>query len=412
MLEYEQQQQQQLKYDLFRAYYDARRNKRHTWNQLRFEIEYERNLLLMWERILNRTYEIKKSIAFIVNHPVKREIFAADFSDRVVHHLIFNYINPLLEPQFIADSYSCRTGKGTHYGVQRVAGFMQACSENYTRDCYILKLDLKGYFMAINKHLLLQKLQTMLDAVRYIPFDAEDSSFCWNDSLDFDLLWWLIEKVVWNDPTQSCIIKGIRSDWNGLPPTKSLFCTAPDSGLPIGNLTSQLFSNVYLHDFDHYMKTDLNMTYYGRYVDDIIMLHNDKRALLDTIQHVRDYLTEHSAVRLHPNKIYLQHYSKGVAFLGVYIKPHRCYINNRTKRKFFHAVKEIDVNLATDEASLKDIITVRAKLNSYLGILKHYRTYNIKDEALTQHNKFYKYGYLGTHYSKYCVFRKYTKTVL
>jgi len=405
-----------LKYDLFRAYFDARKHKRNTWNQLRFEIEFEHNLLQMYEKILNGTYEIRKSIAFIITDPVMREILAADFSDRVVHHLIFNYINPILDQQFIPDSYSCRTGKGTHYGIKRIAGFLKACSENYTKDCYILKLDIKGYFMGMNKHLLVEKLHNMLDAERNTT------------SFDFNLVWWLIEKVIWNDPTQSCIIKGKMSDWDGLPLTKRLFQAAPNCGLPIGNLTSQLFSNVYLHDFDCFVKNELGIEYYGRYVDDFVIIHPDKAFLLDVLPKIRQYLLEHSQLQLHPNKIYLQHYSKGVAFLGAYIKPHRCYINNRTKRKFYGALKEIDEILTqslspssvvssrsaafvTPSPNRVDLEKVRAKLNSYLGIMKHYRTYNIKRKALLRPNKFYEYGYLENRLNKYSISRKHLKRI-
>ncbi len=143
---------------MFQAYYDARKNKRKTINQLKFELEYEKNLFELYDEIIENRYKPKRSIAFIVNKPVKREIFAADFRDRVVHHLIFNYISPIFEKTFINDSYSCRVGKETHYGIKRIDKFIRSCSENYQKDCYILKLDITGYFMAINKTILFQKI--------------------------------------------------------------------------------------------------------------------------------------------------------------------------------------------------------------------------------------------------------------
>ena len=149
----------QLKINLFEAYYKARKNKRNTNNQLRFEINYEQELFKLYEEIKNKTYKVGKSIAFIINKPVQREIFAASFRDRVVHHLIFNYINPILEPQFIQDSYSCRTGKGTLYGINQANAYLKSVSDNFTTDAYVLKLDVKGYFMNINKNVLMQKLK-------------------------------------------------------------------------------------------------------------------------------------------------------------------------------------------------------------------------------------------------------------
>jgi hypothetical protein len=128
-----------------------------------------------------------------------------------LHHLLFNYINPVIERQLIDDCYSCRKEKGTLYGVHRISQFLKDCSENYTKDCYILKLDIRGYFMSIDKQILWEKLKRILQ-----PMTEKDC-------FDLDLLWWMLEKVVWNDPKEDCIIKGSLSNWIGLPPSKSLF---------------------------------------------------------------------------------------------------------------------------------------------------------------------------------------------
>ena len=114
--------------ELLYSYYDARKNKRNTYNQLSFELKYEKNIISLADQILEKKYTPKPSICFIVDKPVKREIFAADFRDRVVHHYIFNNINPIFEKLFIHDSYSCRKGKGTHYGIKRVDHFIRSCS--------------------------------------------------------------------------------------------------------------------------------------------------------------------------------------------------------------------------------------------------------------------------------------------
>jgi len=147
---------------LFQAYYGARRNKRNTINALKFELNYERNLFELYWQLVDRTYEPSRSICFIVNRPVKREIFAADFRDRVVHHLLHNYLSPIFEKRFLPDSYACRTGKGTHYGIKRLNHFIRSCSENYHQDCYVLKLDIKGYFMSIDRSILFRKVEKVL----------------------------------------------------------------------------------------------------------------------------------------------------------------------------------------------------------------------------------------------------------
>ncbi|MBW6459766.1 MAG: hypothetical protein K0B08_04260 [Bacteroidales bacterium] len=152
----------QLTIDLFKAYFIARRNKRNTFNQLKFEFRFEKNLLELSEEILERKYKPRPEIAFIINKPVKREIFAADFRDRIVHHLLFGYLNPIVEKYLIHDCYSSRKGKGTHYGIMRINSFVRACSSNYKNAAYILKLDIKGYFMSICRPLLYNKIKAII----------------------------------------------------------------------------------------------------------------------------------------------------------------------------------------------------------------------------------------------------------
>ena len=251
--------------ELFEAYADCRKNKRNTMNALAFEMDYERELIQLGEEISSGIYQPGRSIAFVVSQPVKREIFAADFRDRVVHHFIINKLNPLFERAFINDSYSCRAGKGTHTGILRAVRFIRQCSQQYTQDCFILKLDIQGYFMAIDKKILWVMLRQFMEQ-RYVGHDLETLLF-------------LCHKIIANNPIKNCLIKGSRSDWHGLPPDKSLFHSKPGCGLPIGNLTSQIFSNFYMNAFDHFIKHDLGIRYYGRYVDDFLVVHQDKAYL-------------------------------------------------------------------------------------------------------------------------------------
>ena len=227
-------------WELFDAYYSCRSNKRNTINALAFELDYESNLIALYNIINSGDYYPSKSITFIVNKPVTREIFAADFRDRVVHHWLIAKLNPLFEQQFINDSYACRIGKGTHFGVKRLDGFIKSCSKNYTTDCYILKLDIQGFFMHINRTILYEKLH---DFVK-LYYKENDKSLV----LD------LCQKIIFNDPKKNCIIKGNKSNWNDLPHNKSLFHSPKDCGLPIGNLTSQVFANFYMNAFDHFIK--------------------------------------------------------------------------------------------------------------------------------------------------------------
>jgi hypothetical protein len=262
---------------------------------------------------------------FIVFKPVQREVFATDSRDRVVHHLLFNYVSPVFERTYIADCYSCRKGKGTHYGIKRPDHHIRSCSGNYTRPCFVMKPDLQGYFMSIDRRLLYKQVESVL--LRYAG-RKDTEGVKWKDRLDYDLVFYLARTIIFNDPVKNYRLKGSPSDWDGLPRNKSLFHASEGCGLPIGNLTSQLFSNIYLTPFDNYVKRDLKFRHYGRYVDDFYLVHHDRETLKGAIPKIASFLKDELKVMLHPQKIYLQQCGNGVLYTGAYIKPHRLYRKN------------------------------------------------------------------------------------
>ncbi len=381
-----------LLYDLFQAYYSARKGKRNTKSSLAFEIDYERKLFELYQEIISGKYKIRPSFCFISFKPIQREVFAADFRDRIVHHLIYNYISPFFERLFINDSYSCRVGRGTSYGVKRLDHFIRSCSSNYSRDCYVLKLDIKGYFMNIDHTVLFQKVEKTVNRFR------EEAGF------DVDLVLRLIHQAVFHNHIKDCRLKGTREDWIGLPKSKSLFYAEKNRGMPIGNLTSQLFSNVYLNDFDHFVKHKLGCKYYGRYVDDFVIVHQDKEYLKFIVPILRKYLQDKLFLEIHPKKIYLQHYFRGVDFLGVIIKSHRIYIRNQTKGNFYKKIEYWNDFLeeGRHEFSKQAQGQFLACMNSYLGAMVHYNTYKLRKKVLTKD--------LSSHFDDYiCISSDYDK---
>jgi len=238
--------------------------------------------------------------------------------------------------------------------------------------------------MNINKAILKKILYRSITAS---PLLSED---------DKNLAWYLSSTILNDDPTRYCRIKGGRENWNGLPKSKSLFHSPENCGLPIGNLTSQLFSNIYLNDFDHFVKKMPGIKHYGRYVDDFYVVHESRSFLRDLIPCFQNYLKTELQLTLHPGKVYLQHYTKGVNYLGATIKPYRMYISNRTKHKFRQCIRNWEQFLKTTTPSKKDLHKMRASFNSYLGLLQHYRAYNIKRKVLLDDGpkEFFKYGYL------------------
>lgn len=350
---------------LYKAYFSARKNKRNKRSQLCFEWQYEQEIDKLYNEIVHYAYEPSAPNVFVTTHPVVREIFAPQFRDRVVHHLIYNYIYQYLDKKFIYDSYSCRLQKGTSFGVKRAAQFMRRVSENYTKDAYVLKLDIRGYFMQMNRNILHEKINQMLD---YEALKITNTERVY--------LQYLIRKVVMHDAARRPRLCASPQEWKKVPCAKSLFHAPPNCGLPIGSLTSQLFSNVYLNELDHFVKSELKIKYYGRYVDDMLFMHRSKDYLQQVIDSVACELHK-IGLSLHPQKIKLKHYKYGVKFLGRYLLPGRIYLSNRCKKQ----VKNFQAKFCQDwENAQVYVWQVINPINSYLGILSEHNTYRLKQE--------------------------------
>lgn len=353
--------------EVFEAYFACRRKKRGTYNALAFEADYERKCIDLWRDINGGTYHPSRSVTFIVFKPVQREVFAADFRDRVVHHLIARKIEPLLEAQFIDDSYSTRREKGTLYGIRRLEGFVRECSANYTKDCYVMKLDIRSFFMNISKELLYERMECFLRE-RY-------------RKNDLPMLLYLLRETIFNRPEKNCIRRSPANHWRGLPRGKSLFHTDGRHGLPIGNLTSQMAGNFFLDTLDHLVTEEWGVPLYGRYVDDMVLVHTDKKHLLEKREYIRKWLAANGLV-LHPRKMYLQHYSKGILYIGGMVKPGRTYISNRTVGYFHDTLARYKQLAQQQEYVEKHGEKFVSSVNSYLGQMKHFATYNIRKRLL------------------------------
>ena len=226
--------------ELLVAYFDCREHKRNSFGALEFEVDYEQNLLNLYEDLKSGKWLPGKFSCFIVKKPVIREIFAAPFRDRIVHHLLINRLSSCFEKYFIRDSFACRKEKGIFAAVSRLERFIRSESENGKKECFVLKVDIKGFFMSINRALLCEKLEKFIDCK--ILSDNDDKII-----LDKEFIKSLVRKIVLADPTKNCIRRSPLSFWDSLPSDKSLFTCKKGCGLPIGNLTSQVFANFYLY---------------------------------------------------------------------------------------------------------------------------------------------------------------------
>lgn len=367
---------QQLLLDLYQAYYDAKRHKSVRSYVRKWEANLKQNMEDLCDDLYHRRYNPLPSKCFIVDYPKKREIFAAMFRDRIVHHLYFNYTHGLYERTFIQDTYSCIKNRGTHYGIGRITDFCRKESQNWQRACYVMHLDIRGYFMHIVRKKLLEIATSTLKRMSSHKI-SKDSQKTWNDVLDMDFLIWLTEIIVMLNPKESCVIVGDPSNWIGLDLAKSLLHAAEGLGLPIGNLTSQLFSNVYLNVFDQFMKRVMKCRYYGRYVDDAAVVSSDKEFLLSLVPKIRSFLKSELGLDLHMGKLEITEVHHGVEFLGAFIRPYRTYISNHALQRIIRKISEFDFS--------KPWKVIRS-VNSYLGIFRHTASYNLSRKLLMTKN--------------------------
>lgn len=325
-----------------------------TPSQLRFEIDQERKLTDLRVELESLTWQPSACVRFVVDEPVKREVFASDFRDRVVHHLYFNAVSPMVEKLLISDTYSCRKGKGTLYGINRLEHHIRSASLNYTADCYVLKWDIQGYFMSIHREILRQRMRAIIEANRGVEYTF---------GLDAELLLYLTDVITLHDPMDGCRMIGSPRDWEGIPPSKCLSCSPKGVGLPIGDLTSQLYSNVYLDALDQYVKREMKVRHYGHYVDDGFLVSRDRQQLSDSIPVLQEFMHRELRLTMHPKKIRLYKAfdaatktGEPVPYLGATIYPYYKHLGARTVKKMFRCK---DMSWQT--------------MNSYLGMMRHYK---------------------------------------
>lgn len=373
---------------LYRGYLDCRRNKTRTLSASEFEVEQEHQLIELLNEIEHRTYAPLPAKAFVITKPDYREIFASAFRDRVVQHWMRLYLEPMLEEQLVTSVFSCRKGKGTFAAQQYVAQMIHDVSEGYTRDCWVMKLDLKGFYMSIDRRLVTD---------RALCFVGDGNS----------ALRYLLGVMLGRSPEVDCIRCGDTSLWQFLPPHKSLFTCGDGKGLTIGDVLIQHIANLLLDPIDHYIKDVLGLGY-ARYVDDMVIVGNDKKYMLSCVPLIRQMLATEAGLTLHPRKFYLQHYAKSVKFVGAVIKPGRTYISNRTVNNAFGCIRRFNA-IRSDSLRRKYIDRLVASVNSYLGIMRHHASYNIRKRLIgTIDARWHKYVTIADDYTRINVKKQYS----
>ncbi len=289
--------------NILESYKQARKCKLNSDYVIHFEWELEKNLFEIKEKLENQIYQFGQYKQFYVFDPKRRLISAAPFGDRIVHHALCRVIEPIFDQGFIFDSYACRKNKGTHKAILRLKNFMRRLSFEISEEALENKKSFAsgGWFLKG-------------DIAKYF------------DSIDHDILFCLLKKKIGDKKVLDLL-------WN-------IICsTSGNTGIPIGNLTSQLFSNIYLNELDKFIKHQLGAKYYIRYVDDFILLDSDKAKLKNWREQISDFLESHLLLRLHPKKREILPFRVGIDFLGYHVFTDHILIRQATVRRFWRRFK-------------------------------------------------------------------------
>ena len=327
--------------NLFSAWDKFKSGKQKKQNVQYFEWRLEENIFKLHRDLKYKRYKHGKYTSFYIQDPKQRHIHKATVRDRILHHAVFAILNPIFEPTFIPNSLSCRTGKGTHKGVDILEKTVRKISSNAFKPCFILKCDIKKFFETINHDILLSIMRKRIK--------------------DSDTLW-LLEEIVESFSSRYSTLFNQR-------------------GLPIGNLTSQLFANIYLNEFDQFVKHKLKIRHYIRYTDDFVVVADNKQYLEKLINPIRSFLLNKLALELHPEKIRIRKFHQGIDFLGYVILPHHRLLRTKTRQRIFRKlkkrVKEHREGVITEQI-------LEQSLQSYLGVLSHANTYKLSNELKNQ----------------------------
>jgi RNA-directed DNA polymerase len=310
---------------LLKAWKEFLHDKKDRKDVILFQAKLMDNIFSLHHDLENKTYTHGDYVAFNISDPKPRQIHKATVRDRLLHHLIYQELCEFFDSKFIHDSYSCRLYKGTHRAINRLRDFHLKVSKNNTKTCWILKCDIRKFFANIDHNILKEIMSKCL-------FDKN--------------ILWLLSRVIDSFQTFVYISYGANTQ----------------KGLPLGNLTSQLLVNIYMNEFDQFMKRQLKVKYYIRYADDFIILSDNKNYLENLLPKISSFLDKELKLKLHPDKVFIKTIASGVDFIGwVHFPKHRV-LRTSTKRRMLKSLR----NNPKEET-----------VQSYLGMLRHGNGYRL-----------------------------------
>ena len=319
------------------AYHKAAKGKLWHPNVIAFEEKWRYNLCTLLRNLKEHEYTPNPLKKFILRDPKTRVISVSDFRDRIIHHAIINTLQPIYEPLFIHDSYASRKGKGTLKALQRFDAFKRKVSKNNTRNCYVLKADIKHYFDTVDHEILINIIRKKIRDKNIVE---------------------LIQKILDNHQSKES-----------------------KKGMPLGNWTSQFFANIYLNELDQFIKKEINVKCYIRYVDDFVILHHSKQKLENYKSTIQQFLQKNLRLEMHLNKCKIIPLNQGVNFLGFKVFYYHKTVLKRNLQKVSKRLGELMMEY---KDKLRDAQEVMRVIEGWNGYAKHGNTYNLRRRITTQ----------------------------
>ena len=304
--------------NLLLAWQEFIRGKRKRQDVLEFQANLMENLFQLHDDLAKLSYTHGPYKAFRINDPKPRQIHKSSVKDRLLHHAVYRILYSFFDLKFAPDSFSCRNRKGTHKAIYRLRSFMYQVSQNNTRTCRVLKCDIRKFFENIDHEILLDILRGYIKDKNII---------------------WLLKEIL------------------------NSFSSSPGRGLPLGNLTSQLFVNIYMNEFDQFVKHKLKAKFYIRYADDFIFMSGNKNWLLNIIKKTQSFLRNQLGLDLHPDKVFIKTITSGIDFLGWVNFPNHRILRTSTKRRM---IKKLGISNKPEVVA------------SYSGLISHGNTYKLR----------------------------------
>ena len=364
--------------EVYQAYKLCRLRKRPSPDQIRFELKLAENLSHLQMELNSGSYKVSPYKCFIVTEPKPREIFAANFRDGVVHHVIVSRLQPIWEKKFYYGSFACRKGKGSHAALKYLIGKHKSVSCGGKKEVFFLQMDLAAFFVTINRNILFELLLPTVDDLNFKQ---------------------LVGAVILNDPTTDVIVKSSESERLLVPPHKSLFHRKyHGQGIPIGNLTSQFGANVYLNSLDHFVSRKLRVGAYQRYMDDLLLIDTDKEKLLSSIEPIKDWMAKYRSQEFNSSKTILGSFrNERMNYLGycVFEKEGELVVLPQEKKKWklVSKARELKKSSAAPQEGTHPLRPVKfaafqnnelARVRSSLGYFFHAKSFAFRKKVINK----------------------------